>query len=436
MRFHVLGIPHTVTSKAYSACAFTQKVLKFCKMMHTRGHEVYHYGHEKSIVDAKEHITVMTDDVLKKAYGDYDWRSQMFKHDANDVCHWYFNMKAAEEVTKRKKPGDFLLLFWGIGHSHVAKVHANDMIVVEPGIGSYNNFIAPFCVFESYAVLHYVYAKFNHMPRWMDCVIPNYFDPEDFIDATSVADVKLTDEEWTTKYTQIESTIGETASRLENACTLEIALQAPEGQYALLIGRCIASKGIQVAIEVCHKANIKLIVAGQGTLYDAVTKESASKIEVTSISDPTGVTHVGYIDPAIRAILIARCKFLFMPTLYSEPFGGVNVEAQMSGIPVITTDWGAFSETVDHGRSGYRCRTTDHFLWAVKNVDSLDRKAIRKHAHDTWGLTKVATMYEEYFQMLESTLKDGGGYYKENPGRLALKWLEKPGWPMPSHVYM
>ena len=32
-RIHVLGLPHTKTTKDFTACAYTQKVWKFCKMM-------------------------------------------------------------------------------------------------------------------------------------------------------------------------------------------------------------------------------------------------------------------------------------------------------------------------------------------------------------------------------------------------------------------
>ena len=136
------------------------------------------------------------------------------------------------------------------------------------------------------------------------------------------------------------------------------------------------------------------------------------------------IEHVGYVEPKERSVLLAKAKCLMCPTLYVEPFGGVNVEAQITGIPVITTDWGAFAETVKHGVSGFRCRTLEQFIWALKNVDSLDRKRIRFEACSNYSLTKVASMYEEYFGMLK-TVKFGSGFYESFDGRLGLSWLEK-----------
>ena len=64
-RFHILSVPHTVTRKDYSACAFTQKALKFCKMMHRRGHIVYHYGHKDSEVECTEHVVITDNDLFQ-----------------------------------------------------------------------------------------------------------------------------------------------------------------------------------------------------------------------------------------------------------------------------------------------------------------------------------------------------------------------------------
>lgn len=44
MRFHLPAFPHTETTAKYVNCAFTQKVVKFSKMMMARGHEVFLYG--------------------------------------------------------------------------------------------------------------------------------------------------------------------------------------------------------------------------------------------------------------------------------------------------------------------------------------------------------------------------------------------------------
>ena len=67
MRFHCLGVPHTVSNGEYIACAFTQKVVKFCKMMKQR-------GHEDSNVYADEHVTVITNDEFDKVYGTHGYK--------------------------------------------------------------------------------------------------------------------------------------------------------------------------------------------------------------------------------------------------------------------------------------------------------------------------------------------------------------------------
>jgi len=367
MRFHALSLPHTVTRKDYSACAFTQKVLKFCKMMTERGHTVYHYGHKDSEVICTEHIPVTFDEDLKIAYGDHDWRKNFFQHNTADHAHQIFNQRAIVEVGKRKQKGDFILCFWGYAHRPIFEAH-RECIPVEPGIGCSNEPCCPQNVYESYSIMNQVYGKFNRSPHWYDAVIPNYFDPEDF-------------------------EFNETPK-----------------DYFLFVGRIIGSKGIGIAVELTKLIGAKLIVAGQGDL-ESVIGNVPSHVEV-----------IGYVEPKQRSELMKNAKAIITPTHYNEPFGGVTIEALFCGTPNITTDWGGFAENNLHGVTGYRCRTMEQFVWAAKNIDKISRKACREWAMNNFSLQRIALMYEEYFESL-SKIHTGAGFYEVNPTRENLDWL-------------
>ena len=96
----------------------------------------------------------------------------------------------------------------------------------------------------------------------------------------------------------------------------------------------------------------------------------------------------------------------------------------MSGTPVITTDWGAFPETVIHGVTGYRCRTMDHFLWAVKNIDTIKPKTCREWAIKNYSMERITGMYEEFFHMCKD-VHEGKGFYEIHEDRKDLNWLKK-----------
>ena len=368
MRFHALSLPHTVTRKDYSACAFTQKVLKFCKMMTERGHTVYHYGHKDSDVICTEHIPVTFDEDLKIAYGDHDWRKNFFKHNTADHAHQIFNKRAIEEVGKRKQRGDFILCFWGYAHRPVFEAHP-ECIPVEPGIGCTNDPCCPQNVYESYSVMNQVYGKYNKSPHWYDAVIPNYFDPEDF--------------EFNDK---------------------------PQ-DYFLFVGRIIGSKGIGIAVDLTKRIGAKLLIAGQGDLKSVI-----------GIDPPEHVQIIGYVEPEQRKRLMKNAKALIAPTHYNEPFGGVTIEALFCGTPTLTTDWGGFAENNLHGVTGYRCRTMEQFEWAAKNIDKISRKACYEWAVNNFSLKRVSLMYEEYFESL-GKVYNGAGFYQENLNRTNLDWL-------------
>jgi glycosyltransferase involved in cell wall biosynthesis len=368
-RFHILGVPHTISIREYSADPFTQKIVKLCKMLKARGHTVFHYGHEDSRVDCDENITVTQRDDLDKSYGDHDWRKKgppVYRID--DHVYKTFYAKTIAALEERKKPGDFLLCTFS-NHKPVADAHP-DMLVCEPGIGYPDGGFARFRVFESYSMMHgYLgLSRIREMSNemWYDVDIPNYFELEDF------------------------------------------EISATKDDYFLFLGRVMAGKGIHLALQIVKEIGGHIIIAGPGSL---TRNEEYAEF-------------VGVVGPDERKRLMARAKATLTPSLFLEPFCGVQIESMLSGTPVISSDWGAFAEYNIHGVTGYRCRTFEHFTWAARNIHTIDPSACRSWAERNFSLERVADMYEEYFFSVHN-LFSGKGWYQKNLERKNLDWLRK-----------
>lgn len=372
-RFHVLGLPHTVSNSEYIACAYTQKVVKFCKMMRKRGHYIIHYGHEESNVDADEHVTVTTNKDLEIAYGNYDWRKNFFKFDVNDHAYQTFYNNAIAAVAKLKQKHDFILPFWGAGVRPVCDAH-QDLICVEPGIGYAGGHWARWKVFESYAIYH-AYCGMQNVGMcrqdWYDVVIPNYFDLDEF------------------------------------------EFREQKDNFFLYLGRVYDGKGVNVAIQACEAAGVELVVAGQ--------KEEGYPL-------PSFVKYVGYANLEKRKWLMSRAKGSFLPSMYVEPFGGVQIENLLCGTPTITTDWGAFAENNLHGVTGYRCRTMGDFVNAIENIDKINPKNCREWG-ENFSLEKVGDMYEKYFTDVHNVYANNGWYTKTDPKFLNALYKKLPSHP-------
>jgi len=364
--FHVLGLPHTITNKEFTACAYTQKAWKFCKMMGERGHTIYHYGHQESDPPYAENITVITNDIWEKVYGTHDYKSKLFTYNTEDEAYQTFYKNAIEEIGKRKQKNDFILPFWGAGVRPICDAHP-DLITVEPGIGYAWGHWANWKVFESYAIYHAYYGM-KGVERCMqsnyDVVIPNYFDLDEF----------------------------------------EVGKEKED--YFLYLGRVYDGKGVNIAIQVTGHLGYKLKIAGQ------IDEGGPYKDK----NFPPHVEFVGYADVEKRKELMKKAKGSFLPSQYIEPFGGVQIENLLCGTPTITSDWGAFSENNVDGVTGYRCRTFDDYLQAAIKLNNgeVDYDICREHG-ERFSLENIAPKYEKYFQDVLNVYTGTGWYETEIP---------------------
>jgi glycosyltransferase involved in cell wall biosynthesis len=97
---------------------------------------------------------------------------------------------------------------------------------------------------------------------------------------------------------------------------------------------------------------------------------------------------------------MAGARAILVPTYYVEPFGGVNVEAQLCGTPAITSDWGGFKDTIEIGKTGYRPKTLNDWIEKTAKAVELDRDYIRQRAIDSYTLPVVGLQFQDFFQAI------------------------------------
>jgi glycosyltransferase involved in cell wall biosynthesis len=370
MRLHVLSLPHTQTTRAYSHCAYTQKVLKFCDMMTAGGYEVILYAGEENEANCKELVTCITEEQRLEWFGpDVNEKLPSITWDPADPWWKLFNDNIIREIGKRRcgPCKDTLCLIAGLSQKPVADQFP-EMLPCEFGIG-YEGVFSDLRVYESYAWMHYLYGKEavfrsqSQRPpmdgRFFDCVIPNYFDRNDF----------------------------------------ELA---PKGDYLLFVGRLIQRKGPHIAAMIAEKMGMPLVVAGAGATHVEEGLIRSGEVEIRG-----DVHYVGVVGPEQRTKLMAGARALLAPTLYIGPFEGVTIEAMLSGTPCLTTDWGVFPETVETGVTGYRFRTLGETEDMLEAAFDLDPASIRERALERYSLEAVFPMYDEFFHRIDKLRRNG-----------------------------
>ena len=369
IRLHMLGLPHTQTVvEEMTVCAFTMKLVKFCEMMQPPHYDVFLYSGEANEAPVTEHIPVFTDEQQRRWYGDHDPNllPTVAVWDNTKPMWVEMNHRCIAEISQRIQPGDLILPLAGLAQKPVTDAFPGNR-VAEWAAG-YDGIYASHVCFESYAWMSYLYGRYfstdsGGQGRFYDTVIPNFFRPSDF----------------------------------------EVAY--PKEDFLLFVGRFTQMKGPHIAAEIAKASGRHLVIAGSGVRHASegvVVAEEGFKLE-------GDIEYVGVADVATRNELMAKAHAIIVPTLYIEPFGAVAVEAQLCGTPAITTDWGAFPETVEAGVGGFRFRTLLEGVRAVDACAALNPSAIKQNALARWSLEAIAPMYDRWLHHI--TDLDHEGWY-------------------------
>ena len=89
-----------------------------------------------------------------------------------------------------------------------------------------------------------------------------------------------------------------------------------------------------------------------------------------------------------------------MPIDWPEPFGLVMIEAMACGTPVIAYNHGSVPEIIEDGVTGFIVGNEAEAIAALKQIHTLDRRAIRARFEERFSARRMAQDYVDIYESL------------------------------------
>ena len=190
-----------------------------------------------------------------------------------------------------------------------------------------------------------------------------------------------------------------------NGVDIDLYKPAPTSSrdYMFWAGRVIDKKGPEEAIEVAHRLNINLVLAGE------VTEPAYFETKIRPHIDGVRVQLAQHENREHLIALYQQAKVTIVPTKWNEPFGLVPVESMACGTPAVSYDRGGVAETIGEG--------TGFLVKQEEGVDGLTRRVgqildfspdqygdmcqkARKHVEGHFSIEKMVDGYEKVYEKL------------------------------------
>lgn len=355
---HVMGAVTAPGNPHYVLSHWSQKARNFSWMHKSVGHRVMYYGYETCDVECDEKVIVGHEDILLEAFPGYheefghiDINVEPENPEAIDYLEKRWALEAGHALKSRYKPNDIVYWTVPLGGQRLLYQEVRDLPVkhVEPGIGYIGAFL-PYRIFQSTFLRDYHYGAYYSNLKWQGFLKEAAHQIE-----SGEPHFLFTCEDWETP-PLFDAVI-------PNSYDISLYdFKIEKEEFLLYLGRIIPGKGIIEAVELAERTGIKLVVAGPGDFEAVVGRKPAPNIEVLGRS--VGVEE--------RRDWLSRAKAVICPARVFETFGGVAIEALLSGTIPVVANSGGFVDTIQHGYNGYRV-DSNNIAAAVKVVDNLDK---------------------------------------------------------------
>lgn len=115
--------------------------------------------------------------------------------------------------------------------------------------------------------------------------------------------------------------------------------RAELGRHALIAGRLVEEKGVDLAIAAAHGANVPLTVVGDGP----------DEGRLRALAAGAEVTFTGRVSAQRLAALRAEAGAVLVPSRWEEPCPYAALDGLAAGVPVLASDRGGLPELVGEG---------------------------------------------------------------------------------------
>ncbi len=167
--------------------------------------------------------------------------------------------------------------------------------------------------------------------------------------------------------------------------------------FALFLGRISPEKGVHVALEAAHLADVPLLIAGevfaQPRARDYFDGEIAPRLDARR-------RFIGPVGLARKCRLLGAARCLLVPSLEAETSSLVAMEAMAAGTPVIAFAAGELRNLITDARTGFLVHSAEGMAAAIARVGEVDAATCRREALRRFSAAAMTASYLDLYRAL------------------------------------
>ena len=168
--------------------------------------------------------------------------------------------------------------------------------------------------------------------------------------------------------------------------------------YLAWLGKIMPWKGLDRAIEVAKKTNMRLVFAGVLDETNHPESRAYFKQKIEPEIDGDQIQFLGPADLKLKNELLGNATAFLNPISWAEPFGMVAIESMATGTPVISFAKGGPTEIIEHGKSGMLVNSAKEMIAAVSSISEIDRRSCRRVVETKFSSTVMTGNYVKLYR--------------------------------------